>query len=70
MKGTIISLPDCEKGTMGTLKDSETGDIQEFEAGFFIKLAVGDEYRYRTMAQILDGDKEKMLCILKKRIPK
>ncbi|MEZ4936419.1 MAG: hypothetical protein R2799_02380 [Crocinitomicaceae bacterium] len=70
MKGTIVTLPDCEKGVMGTLKDSETGDVQEFEAGFFDKLQVGENFRYRTMAQILDGDKEKMICILKKRIPK
>lgn len=70
MKGTIASLPNCEKGTMGTIKDNETGDIVEFEAGYFDKLTVGEGFRYRTILQKLDGDKEKMIGILKKRLPK
>ena len=67
MKGTIVSLPSADK--MGTIKDKESGIVNEFEAGFFEKLSVGENFRYREMVQVV-GDKEKVLRIIKKRIPR
>ena len=69
MKGTIVSRPDCENRYMGTLKDQETGDVETFVAGNFEKIAVGDNFRYRSINQIMDGGRERSLNILKKKLP-
>jgi hypothetical protein len=68
MKGTIVTPP--ADGKLGVIKDNETGDTGDFCAGYFEKVAAGDQFRYRSIVQTLDGEKEKMLYILKKRIPK
>ncbi len=70
MKGTIVTLPDCENRYIGTLKDLETGDTESFQAGNFEKLAVGDKFRYRSITQVMDDGRDKSINILKKRLPK
>ena len=66
MKGTILTTPSSN--CLGTMTDEE-GNTVDYAAGYITEISKGDVFEYSQVEQNV-GDKEKLLCIIMKKVPK
>lgn len=64
----IVSDFDADK-RLGIIKE-EDGNEGRFFSGYFDKIKAGEKFTFIKMIQVAPGGEDKMIRILKKKIPK
>ncbi len=65
----IVSKFDADK-RLGVIKEENGGNEGRFFSGYFDKIGVGDKFTFDKIIQAAPGGEDKMIRILKKKIPK